>query len=128
MKQFPNGLLEGGAGANRFEGNGGSDTVSYDSSDAGVSVNLTTGAATGGHATGDVLLDIENLTGSNFADALTGDLGNNVPMGGGDDDHLNGMAGDDRLIGGAGNDRLEGGEGDDWLEGGIGADLSLIHI
>jgi len=38
-----------------------------------VTVNLATGTGQGGHTEGDVLTDIEDLTGSAFADTLTGD-------------------------------------------------------
>jgi Ca2+-binding RTX toxin-like protein len=85
----------------------------------------------GGNALGvDTLLNIENLRGTAYADALTGDAGHNVLEGlaattlrggpgndtlwGGDgDDMLRGEAGDDELLGGAGNDLLFGGAGND---------------
>ena len=57
-------MLDGGAGGNDyFWGLGGADTIIggtgtdsafYDASDAAVSINLATGAASGGHAAGDV--------------------------------------------------------------------------
>lgn len=105
--------LDGGAGADVLSGGAGTDTVEYLLSDAGVRVNLGARTATGGHATGDVLIDIENLTGSQFSDILTGDSGNNVLRGEGGNDTLYGMDGDDILVGGAGNDMLYGGKGKD---------------
>jgi len=42
-----------------------------------VTVNLADGTGRGGHAQGDVLTGIEDLTGSGHADTLTGDDGNN---------------------------------------------------
>ena len=60
-----------------------SDTASYATSNAGVDVNLTSGFAAGGHAQGEVLSEIENLTGSAFGDRLTGTSGDNVIQGGG---------------------------------------------
>ena len=87
--------LLGGAGADMLIGGSGNDTASYASSSAGVTVNLTTGTATGGDAQGDSLSGIKNLTGSAEADFLTGDAAANV---------LEGGAGADALIGGGGVD------------------------
>ena len=82
-------------------------------------------------AKGDVLSNIENLTGSAQGDFLTGDGnantlkggdGGDTLMGDADDDMLMGDAGDDTLDGGTGNDTLNGGAGDDTLDGGAGDD------
>ena len=101
-----NNVLSGRAGADTFDGGEGTDTVSYSGSNAGVTVNLLTGAGERGHAQGDMLFNIENLIGSRYNDDLTGDTGNNV---------LRAGAGDDVLIGGAGADRLQGGTGQDTV-------------
>ena len=83
------------------------DTAIYASSDEGVIVYLDGTAGSGGHATGDVLTNIENLIGSTHADTLTGDAGDN---------RLEGLAGADTLDGGDGVDTAsyassdEGGE------------------
>ena len=106
-------ILEGGAGNDRLNGGDGMDTASYRGSDAAVTVNLATGDASGGHAAGDTVLDIENLEGSGHGDSLTGDGASN---------RLDGGAGDDTLAGGGGNDRLMGGAGDDTVQGGAGND------
>ena len=176
-----------GPGADTIEGDGGSDTVSYEASDLGVTVNLgedtqhRTVAATGdgtpanpyvfgpdtdpgvvarptagvprldadgqvfsdtnveneddnpnaNGAAGDRLGSIENLTGSDHKDMLTGDANPNVLKGMGGDDTLVGAAGNDKLYGGAGNDTLssasganefDGGAGDDIINGGSDAD------
>src|SRR5512145_27623 len=57
-------LIEGGAGADSIDGGDDIDTASYEGSDAGVKVDLTVGRGGGGHAEGDTLSNIENLTGS----------------------------------------------------------------
>jgi Ca2+-binding RTX toxin-like protein len=101
-----------GTGANRFDGKGGSNTVSYAGSTA-VEVNLETGAASGGNAAGDTFVGIQNLTGGVGADVLTGDGQANTLTGGAGDDTLMGGAGDDTLMGGAGADRFTGGIGTD---------------
>ena len=110
-----NDTLTGGAGADIIDGGTGTDTASYAGSSAGVQVNLQANTATGGDAAGDVLSNIENLTGSAFNDTLTGDAGNNV---------LKGLAGNDTLNGGAGDDTLSGGLGNDTLNGGTGTDTA----
>ncbi len=104
-----NDRLIGGSGADQLYGDSGIDTVDYRASLAGVSVNLTTNATSGGDAQGDVIanLSIENIDGSDFDDSLTGSLVNNV------------------LKGFAGNDTLQGGEGDDTLDGGEGIDTAV---
>ncbi|HEV8391554.1 MAG TPA: type I secretion C-terminal target domain-containing protein [Dongiaceae bacterium] len=97
--------IVGGDSGDLIDGGGGNDTASYLGSDAGVTVDLTLTVQSGsGHANGDKLTSIENLTGSDLADSLTGDAGANV---------LNGADGDDTLIGGAGADTLIGGTGSD---------------
>ena len=54
-------------------------------------VNLAAGTASGGDAAGDILIEIENLTGSAHGDSLTGNSLSNV---------LTGGDGADTLIGG----------------------------
>ena len=106
-----------------IDGGGGSDSVSYAGSDAGVSVDLSDNAANaGGYAQGDTLDKIENLIGSDHNDILTGDDQANRLEGGGGADTLTGGAGADTLIGGAGADTLTGGADDDRLIGGAGDD------
>ncbi|PTQ74930.1 Hint domain-containing protein [Celeribacter persicus] len=124
-------ILEGGEGGDTIDGGAGADTVSYSTSDAAVTVSLDenhtdnhTGgiSAAGGHATGDVLTNIENLEGSVHDDLLEGDeLGNNLSGYDGDDE-LYGMGGDDQLWGNFGDDTLDGGSGNDTLYGGFGND------
>ena len=89
-----NDVLVGGAGRDTLNGGDGSDWASYIGS-AAVSVNLGTGLAFGGDATGDRFSSIENLHGSNNADNLTGSSGANI---------LDGGLGNDILRGGAGAD------------------------
>ena len=137
--------VEGGAGADEMDGDDGNttadadrtadannaDVLSYAGSDAGVTVNLATASASGGHADGDTIvtyevtidaededdddieLDVstfEYVTGSMHDDSLTGDYRDNHLTGGGGGDTLSGRAGADRLVGGPGGDTLDGGE------------------
>ena len=108
-----NDTLIGGAGADTLDGGTGTDTASYATAAAGVVVDLASGAGAVGDAAGDVLLSIENLTGSGYADTLAGDAGANLLDGGAGNDSLSGGAGNDTLIGGAGADTLDGGSGSD---------------
>ncbi|WP_299082834.1 DUF4214 domain-containing protein [uncultured Ruegeria sp.] len=65
--------LEGGAGADTLIGGAGIDRAFYTGSGASVTINLATGAASGGDAAGDTLTGVEELTGSAHNDHLTGD-------------------------------------------------------
>jgi Ca2+-binding RTX toxin-like protein len=94
-----------GAGADTLIGGGGQDVVSYYSSLTGVHVDLSViGAQTSmGDASGDILLGVENIEGSNpGSDVLIGDTNGNW---------INGRGGNDYLVGGAGDDTLIGGDG-----------------
>jgi Ca2+-binding RTX toxin-like protein len=123
-----NDFLIGRDGGDELDGGAGIDGVSYDASDAGVVITLddinagTRSSASGGHADGDVLISIENVTGSNFADRIIGNSGTNTLTGLNGNDQLFGLDGNDRLIGGEGQDTLSGGNDDDILLGGAGSD------
>ncbi|MDY0870996.1 type I secretion C-terminal target domain-containing protein [Dongia rigui] len=89
-------VLEGGIGADILNGGSGSDTASYASSTGSITIDLSDSTKiSGGDATGDTLVDIENLIGSTHADTLTGNSGNNVINGGLGADTLNGGDGTD---------------------------------
>jgi Ca2+-binding RTX toxin-like protein len=117
-----NDSLGGNGGADVLDGGEGFDILHYWNSTSAVTVNLATGTATGGDATGDTFSNFEGLSGSWYDDRLTGDdarnhldgfLGNDILDGGAGDDTLKGNVGNDTLIGGRGSDRLDGGEGTD---------------
>ena len=73
------------------DGRGGTDTLDYSAYTTGVTVNLTTGTATG---TGGVK-NIENVTGSPANDSITGSSASNVISGDGGIDTLKGGSGGD---------------------------------
>lgn len=83
--------------ANRLDGGLGSDTVSYETAAAAVTVFMGTSGFAFGGAAGDRLVSIENITGSKYNDVISGDAGNNI---------IDGGAGRDTLIGGAGIDTV----------------------
>ncbi|MBW4472577.1 MAG: hypothetical protein KME45_19725 [Stenomitos rutilans HA7619-LM2] len=119
-----NDLLSGDAGNDAIDGGSGDDTVLYQTSPAGVVVNLNSisysseappgllpftiaaNTALDGFGTTDSLQTIENVIGSQLADILIGSDIANV---------IQGLAGNDLLIGNAGNDSLDGGTGSDTI-------------
>ncbi|MEI8266615.1 MAG: Ig-like domain-containing protein [Betaproteobacteria bacterium] len=114
-----NDYMTGGLGNDSLVGGGGTgDTADYyfqgnpQGSLGPVTVNLTTGLATGGQGN-DTLSGIENVNGTDGNDSITGDANANK---------LEGRGGNDTLAGEAGNDSLYGGDGNDSLNGGLGAD------
>src|SRR5262245_4020330 len=70
-------IIIGGTGADALHGGPGSDTADYSFSSAGVVASLSAGVGVGGHAEGDTYAGIENLVGSEYADALVGNDGFN---------------------------------------------------
>jgi Ca2+-binding RTX toxin-like protein len=100
-------ILTGDFGADTLDGGIGTDTANYSTSASAVTVNLATNVNTGGDAQGDSLLNIEEVTGSDYNDALTGDSGVNYIVGG---------DGNDTLVGGAGADQLRGDYGIDTAD------------
>lgn len=107
-----NDLIVPGAGADMIDGGNGVDTLDLKDSDAGATVDLrvalTPIPGLGGYVQGSVIDNVENIVGTRFDDALTGDDGAN------------------RFDGGAGNDLLDGGGGADVLIGGAGDDIYVI--
>ncbi len=95
--RFGNDTLEGGTGADTLDGSGNSNTAAYTGSAAAVTINFANGTVTGGDATGDVLVKITNLIGSDHADRLTGNFFANTIEGGAGADTLNGGSGIDTL-------------------------------
>ncbi len=108
--------LNGGLGADRLVGNGNNDTASYASATSAVQVRLWNSDGTQGEATGDQLIDMENLIGSTFNDTLAGDDGVNRVDGGAGNDILQTLGGADNLTGGAGDDTMTGGAGNDTFQ------------
>jgi len=120
-----NDTIEGGSGADSLDGGNGTDTLSYASSPAAVTVNLLTNTVSGGDATGDTIVNFENIIGSAFADNLTGDTIANTIFGGLGNDTIDGGFGNDNIDGGSDNDSLSGGVGNDTILGGEGMDTIL---
>jgi len=124
--------LLGGLGNDYLVGGAGIDTASYATATGAVKVDLSLTASQNTVSAGsDRLVQVENLRGSAYSDALNGNAlnnningaeGNDIANGNGGNDTLSGGAGVDTFHGNDGNDRLSGGDDNDRLYGDAGAD------
>ena len=114
-------------------GGSGRDEASFATAEQAVTVTID-GVRNDGYPgfMANVMTDVENLYGSNFADTMTGNdkrnqiigtNGSDTLVGGGGPDRLVGYQGGDTLAGGLGDDNLLGGAGNDTLDGGDGVDV-----
>ena len=117
--------ITGGAGGDTIDGGAGSDIASYAGSDAAVSIDLSMNTASGGHAEGDILTNIENLIGSDHDDTLKGDFGSNVIDGGAGADTLRGNGGNDVFVLAGGDTVEDFADGIDMLDVG---DVTHVHV
>ncbi len=118
-------VIKGQGGDDTLSGGAGVDKVDYADASRGVTVDLRSGRATGQGT--DMLLGVERVDGSPYADHLVGDEEDNALAGRAGDDYLRGQAGDDQVWGGPGFDTVGGGEGHDQLAGGPGTDTVTFH-
>lgn len=88
--------LWGGLGSDQLFGGLGFDTAVYESSYAGIIVNLGIITQMGGEASGDQFYSIEGVVGSRFDDILTGNAQANTFRGGAGADHIDGAGGIDK--------------------------------
>jgi Ca2+-binding RTX toxin-like protein len=147
-----NDTLLGGGGADSLDGGDGVDAISYETSYAGIWLDLDAGYADGGDAFGDTLVGIEVIRGTSYDDfinviangstiyggygndtldtsgdgvAMYGEAGSDHLSGSDNVDVLDGGDGADDLVGWAQNDQLTGGGDDDLLDGGDGDDTLI---
>lgn len=122
-----NDTIKGDAGRNYFrlglgndtvDGRDGFDQVLYEGAASSVSVNLTTGVASGTAIGNDTLNSIEAVTGSYFNDTI---VLRNFEGG-----FAFGRAGDDTLTGGTLGDTFYGGSGNDIINGGDGSGTDSV--
>lgn len=115
--------LRGGEGDDFMDGGDGVDRAAFFDATAGVHVSLLLQGSAQDTGQGmDVLVNIEQLSGTRFDDLLIGDGGDNWLWGdvSGADPGTGG--GDDTLIGGGGDDLLEASTGNHKFNGGSGID------
>jgi len=128
-------FLNGGQGDDYIDGGDGFDRAAFfTGATAGVHVDLNLQGVAQDTGQGmDTLVNIENLTGTAFADTLIGDAGSNW-LGGQSDgtaDTINGNGGDDLIVDGSGDHVLSGGSGIDTfsistqLSSGVNISLAL---
>jgi Ca2+-binding RTX toxin-like protein len=86
------------------------DQAGYSTASQGVTVDLTTGIASG--AGEDTLANFERIGGSGYDDILIGNELDNVITGKTGNDVMVGMAGNDKILTGFGDDVFDGGEGE----------------
>ncbi|MEW6550984.1 MAG: hypothetical protein AB1389_02545 [Campylobacterota bacterium] len=101
--------LSGGAGTNYLDGGSGVNTVDYSDASNEVTVDLSKSGiqevyTVGATTVKDVLVNIQNVIGSNHKDIITGNSASNSLYGG---------LGNDTIVGSSGNDTLDGGDGID---------------
>lgn len=127
-------FLNNSPGNDTADGGAGNDTVLYVNVPDMVTISLNGQVANGASIGSDTLLNIENATGGNGndvitgtpgANALSGSNGNDLLVGDAGDDTLSGDAGQDSLFGAGDNDQLSGGNGNDQLNGGDGSDTLM---
>ena len=129
------------AGADRIDGGSGVDTLDFSQSASAVRIALDTldpasagyfgdapetGVADRHATTGQEIINIESIIGSEASDFVFGAAaGTQADLGSGDDvfDTRDDRGGDDVVSLGAGEDTAFGGVGDDHLEGGDGGDV-----
>ena len=116
-----NDTLVGGGGNDTLQGGLGIDTADYSSNTgAGVLASLVSNTVTSTGSSGnDALVSIENITGSNFNDTITGDTGSGV---------FSGLGGNDSIIFGAGDDTVFGGDGNDTIDDLAGGNLTGVNL
>ncbi len=118
-------------GNDSIDGGAGIDTVDFGNSSAlsAIVVNLAAGTLSGGGTAGAgsaTLVSIENVTGTQFGDRITGDAGANSVYAWLGNDTIDGGAGNDTLNGVQGSDVINGGAGNDLLTGGTDADSFIF--
>lgn len=120
-------LVDGGAGVDLFDA---SNELAI-----GYRINLDAGTLDRDLSSSNrtiSIANVENATGTNQADEITGDIldnvlngldGNDTIVAGGGNDSVLGGLGDDSIFGYGGNDTLSGDDGNDTVRGNAGNDL-----
>jgi len=121
-----NDTIDGGSGRDFINGGEGVDTLTFAGATQGANVTLSGNwVRNDGFGNGEAVRNIENVSGTSYADYLYGDDQDNILEGYGGADYLYGRDGADTLTGGEGSDRLEGGSGDDNISGGADNDIII---
>jgi Ca2+-binding RTX toxin-like protein len=100
-----NDILVGSTGFDTLDGGSGSDTADYSDLANGIVADIPAGSVDKGQFGTDILASVENITGTDYDDTITGGAGANILRGEGGNDYLTGGPGNDTLHGGSGIDR-----------------------
>jgi Ca2+-binding RTX toxin-like protein len=117
--------IMGHVGGDIIDGGAGFDYVSYTSGDETVGITIALGkdgakiTASGGHAAGDQISNVEGIIGSAKDDTLTG---NNL------DNYIDGGDGNDTIQGLGGADTLDGGDGIDTLSYSLSVEAVFVSL
>ncbi len=120
---FGDDILDGGDGDDFLNGGFGFNNtasfqdISIDSGGFGATIDLVAGTALADNGDVDALVNIQNVIGSS---------GDDIILGNGFANLIDGGFGNDEIDGGFGNDVINGGFGSDDLEGGFGFDLAAF--
>ncbi len=118
-------VFEGRGGADTIEGGGGFNEVIYTGSSEGVTANLVAMTISGGEANGDVISEIQGVTGArDYANWLKGNVFANRLIGGEHDDTFIGDKSGDTLTGYLGTDLVDYSNSD----AGVTVNLSTVGI
>lgn len=98
------------AGVTTYDGGFGTDVIDYSASSQAVTASLVIGDGN------DIVLDVERLIGTGFADNLFGNNLDNVIIGGFGDDTIAGGFGDDLIVYAGGEEVVMGGDSNDTLD------------
>ena len=99
-----------------FFGGSGTDEIDYSTGADPIDADLDTGVISRG-AGAELVMGVEDVTGTDFEDLIAGDAVANVLKSGAGQDTIEGRDGDDRLVGSDNADTLKGGDGADELKG-----------
>lgn len=122
-EEDPDNLVDTHDGADVFDGGAGVDTVSYENSSVGVTVDLG-GTGSGGDAEGDTYISIERVIGTQFYDSFIGDAGDNIFVVTTGFDDYDGGGGFDSVDYSASSERILAAQSFENIELIIGSDLN----
>lgn len=105
------------------EDNGrGFDSISWEDSSTGVTIDLVAGTAVGEGSDTIVVQPAISIVGSSHSDTVTGSDRDDLVAGGRGNDVVTTGGGNDSVVGGGGDDRIDTGDADDYVSVGSGAD------
>lgn len=113
-------LIDGGFGRDVMNGGLGNDTLDVRFSNSAYEINLANGLT---NVAGETAINFENVFTGGGSDFVQGTNTANLLEANAGNDDVRGRAGNDTLDGGSGNDVLRGGGGQDLLIGGEGRDM-----